>query len=636
MKRQFLTLASVALAASVSAQVSVQDRSIRVVEVSPKTVHFNGAKKVAKIESNQRWVGNYTSDALAEYGLGVPTYPGNNRAAAWISSETLQSYVGKQVVGMRFGISAALSSSRAFMIEMIESATEVSFGDEVFSKDVAAPVIGWNTVMLDNPVTIEEGKGFFAGYDFYQNNTPDGYGYYTEDCYPLSCVDEGKKADLYIYADIPSSKGGEGAGWYNFGSDYGGLSVQLLVQGAFADYSVTPNDFGKVSSGINRDAKISISFFNDSKEAVKTLGYVVTVDGEAGEEQTATLSTSVAQGSTGQFTITVPSGAVDAEKQISVEVTKVNGNDNAAEDKVAEGVLGVSSVTYDRNMVIEEFTTEKCPNCPRVAGFLHSYLETADLSRVFAVCHHSAYYTDWLTQDCDEELCYLFNGSGSTYAPALMFNRMPEFDSQFGSFKDNVTIPGSAAEIGDIVDYLTAGLANAKLEMEVVPNADNTSVTLNISGECNKAYDKNSALLTVYMTEDNVKAKGQSGASGAYYHQHVIRGYNSTWGDAPTWNDDRFTATYTFDINSSWKQEDIKFVAFLNKHNAKNVLDNAIENSIGKSLSDAAAGVSGVQNAASTTEVARYNAAGQRIDAPQKGLNIVKLSDGRTMKVMTK
>lgn len=495
--------------------------------------------------------------------------------------------------------------------------------------------MGWNTVILDNPITIEEGKGFFAGYDFYQNNTKSGSGY-TEDCYPLSCVKEGKTADLYVYADIPSSLGGEGEGWYNFGSSYGGLSVQLLVQGAFADYSVTPSDFGKVSSGINRDAKINISFFNNSKEAVKTLGYVVTVDGEAGEEQTATLSTSVAQGGTGQFTITVPSGAVDAEKQISVEVTKVNGNDNAAEDKVAEGVLGVSSVTYDRNMVIEEFTTEKCPNCPRVAGFLHSYLETADLSRVYAVCHHSAYYTDWLTQDCDEELCYLFNDGGGTYAPAMMFNRMPEFDSQYISGKDNVTIPASAAEIGDIVDYLTAGLANAKLEMEVVPNADNTSVTLSISGECNKAYDKSSALLTVYMTEDNVKAKAQSGASGAYYHQHVIRGYNSTWGDATTWNDDKFTATYTFDINSSWKQEDIKFVAFLNKHNAKNVLDNAIENSIGKSLSDAVAGVSGVQNAASTTEVARYNAAGQRINAPQKGLNIVKLSDGRTMKVMTK
>lgn len=36
------------------------------------------------------------------------------------------------------------------------------------------------------------------------------------------------------------------------------------------------------------------------------------------------------------------------------------------------------------------------------------------------------------------------------------------------------------------------------------------------------------------------------------------------------------------------------------------------------------------------TEVARYNAAGQRIDASQRGLHIVKLSNGKTMKVMQK
>jgi hypothetical protein len=34
--------------------------------------------------------------------------------------------------------------------------------------------------------------------------------------------------------------------------------------------------------------------------------------------------------------------------------------------------------------------------------------------------------------------------------------------------------------------------------------------------------------------------------------------------------------------------------------------------------------------------VARYNAAGQRIDADQRGLHIVKLSNGKTMKVMQK
>ena len=118
-------------------------------------------------------------------------------------------------------------------------------------------------------------------------------------------------------------------------------------------------------------------------------------------------------------------------------------------------------------------------------------------------------------------------------------------------------------------------------------------------------------------------------------HHHVIRAYNSTWGDKVTWDGTSFTATYDYNLDSSWKQEDIKFVAFLNKHNANDPLDNRIENSINVSLS-ATNGVEGVSTNNDAVEVARYNAAGQRIYGQQKGLNIVKLSDGRTLKVIVK
>ena len=199
-----------------------------------------------------------------------------------------------------------------------------------------------------------------------------------------------------------------------------------------------------------------------------------------------------------------------------------------------------------------------------------------------------------------------------------------------------MTIPGSADDFGTIVEYyLTQTLANAKLDMQVVPNADKSKVTLVIKGEANNLYDTDNALLTVYVTEDNVKAQAQAGASGTYKHHHVIRAYNSTWGDKVTWDGTSFTATYDYNLDSSWKQDDIKFVAFLNKHNANDPLDNRIENSINVSLS-ATNGVEGVSTNNDAVEVARYNAAGQRIYGQQKGLNIVKLSDGRTLKVIVK
>ena len=47
-------------------------------------------------------------------------------------------------------------------------------------------------------------------------------------------------------------------------------------------------------------------------------------------------------------------------------------------------------------------------------------------------------------------------------------------------------------------------------------------------------------------------------------------------------------------------------------------------------------GVENVKNNAEATVVARYTVDGVRVSAPVKGLNIVKMSDGTTRKVMVK
>lgn len=49
-----------------------------------------------------------------------------------------------------------------------------------------------------------------------------------------------------------------------------------------------------------------------------------------------------------------------------------------------------------------------------------------------------------------------------------------------------------------------------------------------------------------------------------------------------------------------------------------------------------ATGIEGVESAQGVVEVARYNAAGVRIAAPQKGVNFVRMSDGSVLKVMVK
>ena len=49
-------------------------------------------------------------------------------------------------------------------------------------------------------------------------------------------------------------------------------------------------------------------------------------------------------------------------------------------------------------------------------------------------------------------------------------------------------------------------------------------------------------------------------------------------------------------------------------------------------FTDGTAGIDNLHGEA--TVVSRYDTLGRRINAPQKGINIVKLSDGRTVKVV--
>lgn len=628
MKKFLLSIAALAMSLTVSAQVDVQHQKAGVVEQCPyfaqqSVVVQKAAKKIA---ANQRWLGYYNSDALAEShkGMGIPAYPGDNKVAICLSEDILKPYIGKNIVGMRFGLTEEIGNTSVSLFKQSGSAP----GAVCRNVDVQKGAVGWNEVKFDEPYTIQAGETLYAGYSYTQLSNDKDY-----KSFPFSAVEEGlENQSLWVYCKI-----GNNAGWNEFDMGGANMSIQVLVEGDFAEYAVLPEDFGTLKGAKNKDLAVAVKFMNNSKEAVSSLGYVVSVDGVAGSEQSVDVSSAVGVGAYGTFKANVPCGNTEGLKEVKVEVTKVNGHKNGASSTVANGKISIADKMYERNVCIEEFTTEKCGNCPRVAGFLHTYLEEADPTRVFAVCHHAGFYTDWLTKACDNKLLYLFNDGGSSYAPAMMFNREPAFDSQYAAGqKDNVTIPNSAAEIKAIANsFLDETMADAKLDMTLTYDEGESKVIIVVTGESNKGYDTENALLTVSLTEDNVKAKNQSGAS-KFYHQHVIRDYNSNWGDVLTWNDNKFSATYEFAVDEAWKKDDLKVVAFLNKHNTKNRLDNRIENVTGKDLIEKPTAIESVGSADNAVEVARYNAAGQRINGKQKGLNIVKLSNGTTLKVVVK
>ena len=634
MRKTLLSLAALALSLSMNAQTvrpfsgQVEKSNVatqqRVITLSPKK---------ADLASNQRLVGYYTTDELAKYGIGIPGYGKNCKAAIDLTPEMLQAYDGMKVVAIRFGLCYKMNKSRVFISPINNNV----IGEDVVSKDVASPVKGWNTITLDEPYTISQDQEIFVGFDFIQNSTPKGNSY-TEDCFPLSVVQAGRTdMPVLMFANIPASAGGSGEGWYSFGTGNGNLSIQLIVEGDFADYSVTPEDFGKVSAAVNKESRLTLSFNNGSKEAVNDLDYIMTIDGVAEAEQHVKLSEAVATGDIGSFSLTIPAQAEAGKKALKVEITKVNGNANGAKDKVAEGELGVSATQYPRNAVVEEFTTEYCGYCPAGAKILTSALAKVDETRTFTACHHAGYGTDWLTKSWDTDIVNLMFGNQGQFAPGIMFNRtsdnLPEGQNTMGNVT-SVNALGVSA-IAAFINNELNGLADAALTVDVALSEDGNTANVTVNGECNESYDTESSLLTLYLTEDNIKAKSQSGAKGTYYHNHVIRYANSSWGEQVEWDNNKFTKTFSIPLTSTWAKDKMKVVAFLNKHNKKSYKDCKIANSNGRDL-EMSSGINGVVNGKQLTEVARYTIDGVKLTAPQKGLNIVKMSDGSTIKVMVK
>ena len=584
---------------------------------------------ICKAADNAWW--GLATDDNGRSGLGankVETYD-----CAIKASEAM---AGKQVNAMKFylrGI-AELSDIKIFFskelpgsvddadyVQTIDKATLQGGDMDAGHKGLA------NVVEMATPYTIPA-EGCYVGLHFTVTDASTNAGQYPLVIYTEKNVPNG----LYLRTSTTITD------WQDSNS-FGTLAMQLHVDGKFLKNAATPKDFGKAGAAVGTPINIPLEVSNSGNFAINDIDYTVATNGVEGEPVHYPFASAISPSGRQIVNITLPAQIEPREDSVSITIHKVNGQDNEAEDKVAEGTAVTVADIYQRNLLIEEFTNEQCVNCPKLAGYLHEALQDYDLSRVGAVCHHSGYSTDWLTQPCDVELLWLYNDGGITYAPALMLNRRSIFDSGIlPGEKDNVMLPEDVTALKNDINYQLQQHSNLTLNVEAAPNADSTEVTLTINGKCNKAFMKETGLLTVYMTEDSIPAKKQAGATDAFYHMHVIRYYNSAWGDSIAWEGNEFTATYTIALNSEWKRDQLVFAAMVNKHNTDNKLDCPIENSACCKLGKYKGG-SGIDNVTTTSnvhEVARFTIDGRRIQQAQPGINIIQMSDGSVRKVLVK
>ena len=153
----------------------------------------------------------------------------------------------------------------------------------------------------------------------------------------------------------------------------------------------------------------------------------------------------------------------------------------------------------------------------------------------------------------------------------------------------------------------------------------------------------NDASLTVYVVEDGIV--GQQLNLGTwvnnYTHNHVLRDLvTKVVGDGINWTDGgKYENTYTVTLGSDWVVENLKVVAFISQKptsaTSPDLKNMAIYNANEVQVTDAT-GIRGINNVVESAADSYFTVDGRQVSQPQRGLNIVRMADGNTVKVLVK
>lgn len=645
MRKTFFTLIALLLSlTTVNAQMLTPDGSITVTRQHTAVINKHmapamGPNRIA-MDADERIMGFYDSDEIGKNALGL-NGSGQFKAGVDFSKAQIGHFVGGQITKVRFALGEIIGASKVSIIKVSLDEKEMT---TVTEEAVASTQKGWNDVTLTTPVTIEDGFKYRICYDF--TSVPQKYPLVVDqDVNPGGAVDGG----CLMYGNL--GQGGEII-WKNFGTQYGNFCIQAVVKGGnFPDEDITVSSF---TSSKFVQAGQNIAYSYRIKNNGNNIPSAYTIDVMLDNNVIGTTETPVALTNSPQIVngnATIPADAVSGKHTLAVKVTKINGQ--APTEYTEDDIAGMDVSVYAESMLrqknlVEEFTSTKCVACPYAGPVLEALSELRN--DIVIMAHHDNIPSSGDPMVCDESLALskTFNQSGN---PCAMFNRYYETNTELNSAQ-TITLGigyksqyvNQAAEmLNQVIENSNSvpAFANINIKTEYNESTRKLSVEVYGSGVSDfKDYVGEDAVLSVFLTEDGIKA-AQTGGSRDAIHNHVTRkALSDIFGGAINWNGNTYSNKYTITLDSSWKPENMHVVAFINRPvgNETSIDDVYVNNAetckLGESIT---AGIEApITDKGTGVEVERYTVDGRKISKPVKGLNIVKMSDGRTIKVIVK
>lgn len=643
MKKILLSAFAMLLAVTANAQNFTVEKLQSPLGVQTEAFGAHKAPAKANIAANQRLVGYFNTDDCDNY-LGATSITGNNKVAIVLTADDLVPYYGKKIVGVRFNLGQGETSTGVFVENVkinngtITENTAIVTSDKSVTSATGAKNTGeWHEVMFDNKVEINSSfEALLVGYCYKQKSNN----------YPIG-VNSKVDGPFYVFANIPASKGGNGENWYQINSGGYGLSIQLIVEGDFAPNAVQPLDFGDVVVTKGKTKNVAVSLFNLGSK-LSSIDYTIALDGKAGAEQHLDFGKDYGVGGTHTVEIPFAADSKIGTSTVTLTITKVNGVENANATKTATGTLYTVEREFVKRSVVEEGTGTDCGYCPRGHVVMHN-MHNLYGDQFIGIALHQRSSTD-----------PMYNVSydlGFTNFPQCMVNRSNDFWDPYEQMP--AVLKASLNEIA-LAEVTVAGTFT---DEDTKVNAT-ASVESLVAGDYDIAFMLTADGLTGKTTswkQQNYFCKGHAGnpykskssmpediqflwdKGSSYYETYndvlISSSYVSYKNKAtlPTLvANGTVSSEYTLKmptkttLKKALKLDQVYVVAVL--------LDKktgAIVNA-GRARVTGSTGIEDVTTGTEATVVARYTVNGVQVSAPVKGVNILKMSDGTTRKVLVK
>lgn len=223
-------------------------------------------------------------------------------------------------------------------------------------------------------------------------------------------------------------------------------------------------------------------------------------------------------------------------------------------------LIYVKPAEVGRAILIEDFTGQKCINCPTGTEIINSIVETYGEDNVIAVGVHSGPLgfagnskTVGLMTDTGNEYYTHWDKENKMGQPWVIFNRKTSPDSHYNNW---------AAMVGTIISE------KANLSVKIDNAYDAATRTLTTTVGADGVNGTVNGKLQVWIVEDGVKAlqmMPDGKPNKEYMHNHVFRAaVNGTWGEDVTVKEgETTTKQYSYVLPEAWNADNIAVVAFV-------------------------------------------------------------------------